>query len=414
MSSQSSRELALVVDRLLSVGEDFSMDTSDLRSLVIKNIIMCLKYVSREHVFDRVFEGDFVDWGLDRGLSRCEGTNLLGDHHLWIPLLRLLSWPEPDRVDNCHVRLKCLRAQMHCHGVDVGGHTLVCKFFLVQMLDSISALQTFKLLAGELMKKDPHQSCALVLAALADKPAAPAECESVLIEILGENLTIDTAALEGCLATIQRQRAERERGLRMKQMTSYVGRPRLRDRLQPTSAECVKLDASLGTWETYIGFCQMHQFPNVLSDIVKQRLYFLAAQETWDWKPHIAKVIRHTGELAEKLGQYPVSKPDQPIIASVITSLSMDGKPPFTELIAFRSKCFRSFPVSQVHRMTLSQVLRLYTCAYQNQNIWKSLWKGQSCLISPLIIKDVEAFVQETPFAPTPFMSLLCGAAEHK
>lgn len=404
-----SRELALVVDRLLTVGEDFSMDTSDLRSLVIKNIILCLKYVSRECVFEEIFPGDFVDWGLDRGVSRCFGTNLLGDHHLWIPLLRLLSWPEPDRVENCHPRLKILRKQMRDQDLDVGGHTLVCKFFLVQMLDSISALQTFKLLAGELMKRDPHQSCALVLAALVDKPAAPDECESVLIEILGEHLQVDTSTLEGCLATIQRQRAERERGLRMKQMTSYVGRPRLRDRLVPTDTESVKLDASLGTWETYIGFCQMHQFPNVLSDIVKQRLYFLAAQTNWDWKPHVAKVIKHTGELTGKLSQYPVCKPDQHIIGNVISLLSMDGKPPFAELIAFRSKCFSSFPVSQVQKMTLSQVLRLYTCAYQNPNIWKNLWKAQSCLISPLIIKDVEAFVHATPFAPDPFMTLLCA-----
>ena len=406
--SSSSHELSLIMDRLMTVGEDYSMEMGDLRSLVIKNVILCLKYVGREYVFESLFEGGYVDWGLEQQASR-GGTNLLGDHHFWIPLLRLFSWEEPERPEQVHPRLRCIRQHMSAHNVDVGGHTLVCKFFLVSMLESISALQTFGLLVGDMMKRDPHQPCALVLAALADQPCSPKVCEDVLIEILGVSLKIDIATLAECMASTQRQRVERERGLRMKQMASYVGRPRLRDRLQPSLKESELMDTALGTWESYIGFCQVHQFPNVLSDVVKQRLYFLAAQTTWGWGSHVASVIRHSGEMSEKLAKYPVSKPDQHIIASVIAGVAMDGSPPFTELISFRSKCFRSFPVSQMHRMTLSQVLRLYTCAYQNPTLWKSLWKAQQCLISPLIIKDVEAFVMDTPFAAAAFMHLMCG-----
>ena len=413
MSCGSSHELSLIVDRLMSVGEDLSMDTSDLRSLVIKCIILCLKYVDRVSVFERVFEGDcggYVDWSLDRGMSRVSGMNLLGDHHIWIPLLRLLSWEEPIRPSNVHSRLRFHRLKMNEHGLDVGGHSLVCKFFLVSLLDSISALRTFELLCGDLLKKDPHQSCALLLAALADQPSSPEECAVVLSEVLGSTLTVDTAILSACMANTHRVRLERERGLRMKMMASYVGRPRLRDRLQPSLQESVRLDTELGTWESYIVFCQIHQFANVLSDVIKQRLYFLAAQTTWNWKPHISTVIKHTGGLSEKISQYPVSKPDITIIGNVMAGLSMDGRPPFTELISFRSKCFRGFPVSQSQRMTLSQILRLYACAYQNSSIWKSLWKSQIYLISPIIIKDVELFVEETPFAAGPFMQLMCGA----
>ena len=408
----SSTDLTLIVERLQNVGEDFSMDTSDLRSLVVKGVILCLKYVSRERVFQGLYPDGFADWGLDRGMQYPRGGNLLGDHQFWIPLLRLLSWPEPERPEATHVRLQFLRKQMRKCNVDVGGHSLVCRMFLAQLLESVSALQMFELMTCEVLKRDTHQSCALLLAALADNPSPPQECERVLTHLLGETLKVDTEALGLCLAAAQRQRASRVHGLRLKQMTSYVGRPRLRDRLQPSAEETQALDTVLGTWESYIGFCQVHQFPNVLSDIVKQRLYFLAAQTTWDWQQYTALVIHHHGALAERLAQYPVSKPDLHIIGGVMESLSMDGRPPFQELIAFRSKCFRSFPVSQVQRMTLSQVLRLYACAYQSPAIWKHLWKAQSCLISPLIIKDVEAFVLSTPFAADPFMQLMCGGAK--
>ena len=405
----SAVDLTLIVDRLLSVGEDFSMDTCDLRSLAVKSVILCLKYVSRERMFAALYPDGFVDWGLDRRAHAQKGGNLLGDHQFWIPMLSLFSWDEPERPEATHPRLQFLRKQMRKYDLDVGGHTLATRLFLAQMLESVSALQMWELLTCELLKRDTHQSCAMLLAAMAENPAPPQECERVLFEILGEKLKVDTEALTVCLSTTRRRRADREHGMRLKQMASYVGRPRLRDRLRASTADALQLDTALGTWESYIGFCQVHQFPNVLSDVIKVRLYFLAAQTTWDWKPYTALVIRHQGGLAERLGQYPVSKPDLHILGEVISALSMDGRPPFPELIAFRSKCFRSFPVSQVQRMTLSQILRLYACGYQNPNIWKVLWKNQMCLISPLIIKDVEEFVKATPFAAAPFMNLMCG-----
>ena len=410
----SCPHLVQLVDRLTSVGEYYSIDTRDLGSLAVKVVIMCLKpYVSREAVFHSLFPEGFVDWGLERPQDQGgEGGNLLGDHHSWIPLLHCFSWPEPERPELVHPRLAFLRKQMRASNLDVGGHTLVCKLFLVQMLHSIPTLQTLVMLSCELLKRDTHQSCALLLAGLAENHMTPQECEAVLVDILGDQLSIDTEPLAACVAMTKLQRTDRERGLRMKQMTSYMGRPRLRDRLEQSSAEALQLDTVLGTWESYTGFCQVHQFPHVLSDIIKQRLYFLAAQTAWDWKDYTALVVRHQGPIAERLAQYPVTNPDQHVLCSVIGALSMDGSPPFPELITFRSKCFRSFPVSQTQRMPLSQVLRLYACAYQNPTIWKTLWKSQMCLISPHIIKDVESFVLATPFASPAFMKLLCQRAD--
>lgn len=88
----------------------------------------------------------------------------------------------------------------------------------------------------------------------------------------------------------------------------------------------------------------------------------------------------------------------------------MDGTAPFRELTEFKNSCFKSFPVSHTHRMTLSDALRLYACAYQPAAIWKDLWKLQLSLMSPQISKDVEAFVQRVPFADGAFASLMCAS----
>jgi hypothetical protein len=84
----------------------------------------------------------------------------------------------------------------------------------------------------------------------------------------------------------------------------------------------------------------------------------------------------------------------------------MDGTAPFHEMIEFRNRCFRSFPVSFAQRMNLTQVLRLYVCVYQPNHCWKDLWKLQLGLLSPQIIRDCEAFAETTPFAADAFMAL--------
>ena len=94
-----------------------------------------------------------------------------------------------------------------------------------------------------------------------------------------------------------------------------------------------------------------------------------------------------------------MQSPDLNIINWVIENLSMDGRPPFPEMMAFKARCFGSFPVVFVQRLTLTQVLRLYVAAYQAPDVWKEAWKAQASILSPQIIRDVETFVAERPFA---------------
>jgi len=104
-----------------------------------------------------------------------------------------------------------------------------------------------------------------------------------------------------------------------------------------------------------------------------------------------------------------VHHPDLSIINWVIENLSMDGRPPFKEMMAFKSRCFASFPVVYVQRMTLTQVLKLYVSAYQPMGLWKDVWKAQIGILSPQIIRDVESFVKEHPVASGYIMDTLVG-----
>jgi hypothetical protein len=215
------------------------------------------------------------------------------------------------------------------------------------------------------------------------------------------HLKIQAQSLAHTLSIINAQREERQLNLKLKTLQLSSLRPRLRDRLKSTlltEHNKEQVDTRLGTWDSYTGYCHTHRFPNNLSDRVKRQLYFLASQTQWDWRPHVGALIK-TKEIESRVQTHPVTQPDPAILHQVIESLSMDGRPPFLEMMAFKSKCFNSFPIIYTQKLTLTQILRLYASAYQPPSVWKDVWKAQIGIISPQIIRDCEAFVAEKEFA---------------
>jgi hypothetical protein len=186
------------------------------------------------------------------------------------------------------------------------------------------------------------------------------------------------------------------------------GRPRLQDRLQLSTQDKIALDDTHGTWETFDAFRRHHSFSNTLSEKAILRVYFLASQTTWDWTVYVETVLGHKDELSEKVKKYPVTRPDLPVIQRCIDTFFMDGAAPFPELMAFKTSCFKSFPVTLFMKMNLCIFLRLYVCVYQNPLYWKQLWEQYIGLLSPSIIRDCELFVKETPFAQDAFGRFLC------
>jgi hypothetical protein len=397
--------LSLVVDTMISVGQKFSMDVHNLRDLVVKMLILSFKYVDRRALWDVVFsptadsDAAFVDWGLVR-----PQLNTLGDLHLWLPLLDLCTWDGLERFETAHPPLVDMRAGLRLACLDVGGTQLPCQLLILHMLHGIPSLAAFQMLTCRALNKDTGKSSTLLLARLSDSPYPPPVYEALFALLLGSCLSIDVAKLEGHFRASQTRRACLASAMRIKQQGMCTGRPRLSDRATPTEEQKIRLDSVHGTWESFRGFCQLHQFPNVLSETVKHRLYFLAAQTQWDWRPRVMDVLCHAGDMSTRIGEYPVSRPDLHILHLCIDGLAMDGRPPFQQMLDFRAVCFRNFPSSVVQHMTLTQVLRLYVCAYHPPGVWKDLWKLQLCLLSTQITKACESFVEQNPFAVDSFM----------
>jgi hypothetical protein len=400
--------LPLAVDAMVSVGQKLSMDVHNMRDLAVKMFVLSFKYVDRRALWDALFPpsspdspGAYVDW--DHVGSQL--ANALGDLHLWLPLLDLCTWDGLERFEAAHPPLVGMRAALRQTGMDVGGNQLPCQLLILHMLHGVPSLSAFQLLTCRALKRDTEKNCALLLARLSDAPYTPSVYEALLALLLGPCLSVDVALLAELARASRARREGLSAAMRVRQMGACAGRPRLSDRATPTDEQKAGMDHAHGTWESIKGFCQLHQFPNVLSETVKHRLYFLAAQTQWDWRSSLPDVLPNAPDMCARIAQFPVSRPDLRVLHLCVDALAMDGRPPFQQMLDFRAVCFCNFPASLVQRMTLSQVLRLYVCAYQGPHVWKDLWKLQLCLLTTQIVKACEAFVEGNPFAVAPFLS---------
>lgn len=393
------RELVL---RLVKIAEKYNLDQNDLSALVIKIIIISLKYVDRKSLFETLYPSQYADWNLADLESKT--SNALGDTEPWLSLLNLIEWPSlQDReVEQTKQPLAQVKAALKANNLDQPGWTVSCRIFILQLIQGLQSMHAIELMTSRTLQKNTRDQTMQFLASLYDQKHLPSAYFSTLEYILSpSSAAVNSSVLNQTMGILTAQREELKVSMRMKNIQLVSLRPRLRDRLKTsllTEQNKVQVDGKLGTWDSYTGFCHTHRFPNNLSDRVKRQIYFLASQTTWDWRQHVYKFIQHT-DLQEKVQQHPVTQPDVQVLTGVIEGLSMDGRPPFPEMMQFKARCFSSFPVIYVQKMTLTQILRLYIAAYQPQCVWKEIWKSLIGMMSPQISRDCEKFSSENPFA---------------
>jgi len=396
-----------IVGVMLSTGQRYSISVQGLPTLLMKLVILSVKYVSRQKLWRARFGEDYVDWDLVEAVTQGK-RNVLGGCAEWLGLLGFCKWEglakREGEMQANHPALHGLRRHMRESLLDTGdgaAWTLVCKVFLLMLVQGLSCMHALEVLTCGVFKRNTHTGCMELLAKQAEHLFTPEQYEAALQFVL-DHCELDSAGLEQTLALSQAQMDDRRLSLKLSRMTVMEGRPRLRDRVSSTlrtEERKAQVDTQLDTWESYTGFAYKHRFPPTLSEKVRSKLYFLASQTRWEWGKYVETVLPSGGPLCAQVAAHPVTQPDLPVILRVLEGLSMDGSAPFPLLTEFRKECFQSFPVTAVQRMTLSQILQLYVAAYQNPAIWKQLWKDLVSVISVQIVRDVELFVSKHEFA---------------
>lgn len=154
---------------MVSAARKYSLAINDLRTLLLKLIVLSVKYVSKKALWDSQFSGaDFVDWDMvDSQIKR----NVLGGCAEWIALLAFCKWEglvkHESAIQNQHPPLLTLRRHMRESSLDTGDKdawTLTCKVFLLMLVQGLPSLHSLEMLTCGVFKRDTHTGCISLLA----------------------------------------------------------------------------------------------------------------------------------------------------------------------------------------------------------------------------------------------------------
>ncbi len=151
---------------MLATGQTLSVGVTDLRALLLKLIVLSVKYVSKRDIWGTRFGEDYVDWNLVDGVQASK--SLLGGTAEWLGLLELCRWEELSRQEGAvHPLVRAVRKHMKECGLDTGdatGWTLACKIFLIMLLQGVPSLHTLEVLTCAVFKMNTQAGCTMLLA----------------------------------------------------------------------------------------------------------------------------------------------------------------------------------------------------------------------------------------------------------
>lgn len=153
---------------MLTTGKNLSIGLGDLRVLLLKLVVISVKYVSRRALWEARFGKDeYVDWDLVEGLPPCK--NVLGSCSEWLGLLRFCRWDELSKKPEALIpgMLLGLRRHMRECSLDAGGTdgwTLACKAFLLMLVQGVSSMHALEVLTCDAFKRNTHAGCTMLLA----------------------------------------------------------------------------------------------------------------------------------------------------------------------------------------------------------------------------------------------------------
>ncbi len=155
-----------VLHAMLATGQTLSIGVSDLRALLLKLIVLSVKYVSKRDIWSTRFGEDYVDWNLVDGVQA--NKSLLGGTAEWLGLLELCKWEDLTRQEGAvHPLVRAVRKHMKECNLDTGdatGWTLACKIFLIMLLQGVPSLHTLEVLTCAVFKMNTQAGCTMLLA----------------------------------------------------------------------------------------------------------------------------------------------------------------------------------------------------------------------------------------------------------
>ena len=157
-----------IVQDMVSVGGVYAMTVRDLPSLILKLLVISVKYISKKGLWATKFGDDHVDWKL---LESLHNADIMGGCGQWMGILSFCNWDELHKseglIQASHTPLHTLRRNMKECTLDTGDEatwTHTCKIFLLMLMQGLPIQNALEVLTCDIFKRNTHAECMGLLA----------------------------------------------------------------------------------------------------------------------------------------------------------------------------------------------------------------------------------------------------------
>lgn len=340
-----------------------------------------------EKVMEHLDEEElFVDYGKLVATYR-----YLENSQFWIHMLQKFCSIQTTQKNIAQRKCNLLLLLNDCmvkHKISISWENTL-RFFLLINIERMPSLSVSKMFLSGLLQTDRDKECSELVAAIADFRYTDEEYLETVQFVVNECLQEDTESLLQFYSKIDNHNLEVKGLFSVKSVRITSGRIRLRERLKQKQRNKVMSDHN-----TFDSFQVVANFASNTSYNSKLALYFLFSQPTIDL-PNVFHAVfpQHLDHVLK------MKKVETPEIAKINEAISKIcyTKAPFSELMQFHEQCFRSIAFTQKDSLSLSTIMQLYVCIYQNASFWQECWVFVLPVMNSQVIRDIDTFRKQQP-----------------
>lgn len=362
-------------------------------SLSVKKLICVnLRSTDKRELYTRVFDNivndaQFLDW------DKIESTyKSMSSSVFWCHILDRFCGTDPyiqnskDTDTSKSMILKTFEQHMKRCTLPTDWKTVIFTFLLAN-IERVEGTHVIESFLSRRCDKNVATQCMQLMAMRADIRYTPDEYKDTIKWVIGECLHVNEQILRSDIEFVLKNVQESKDAMIMKTIQVSSGRMRLRERLTG------KFNTGImsGGFES---FQRAANFSSSVSHNTQIKAYVIMSQSALDTDIVLNNVF--PVDVAERVKNISISNPCLQTVTKFLDKISF-SRPPFKELKAFHSTCFKSITISFKNTLMITHLMQLYIAIYQHPLIWKDCWTHVLPVMNSQLIRDVETFKEANP-----------------
>lgn len=341
----------------------FNVDPLNPHALALVLLMSC-KSKNRMNLALSYVQHRKIDVQLEDGESAVDAVQTVAD---WCKILQYLKLAEVTSIENDSFRKKIQKIMLQA-GLTVGENrrSLIDKMLLYCCIRNTPTSRMIEQFLRDNMPSERDVATkAMQLANLFWDTVYDEEefdttlCEMMIASTPSEKLGVDVAKIvqdQNFMSSTIVEKADAD------------GRPRLRELAKTLHAGVhVPTRQSFKSWSAQCGF------PTTTSTQVQRLLYFVRVQQVE--VPNSCFSHLFTEDVLKRSLGFQIQQIDVAALQTIIQSMRV-YKNNIADLIDFRSQCLLGLSLETRNKLSLAQVLQLYTCIFQHNSVWEECWKS--------------------------------------